>query len=136
MAQFADVQIISVVPSQLYRIVINGANHDHTTGLTPTATTIRDALITAVNTGGQPVTAFATDSDRLLIKANVVTVEHTYSVNSALLMLLTVGEEAVFSRPTNKVATRIGGGTTHNVHAAVKNKSRRERDADGTVYEQ
>lgn len=136
MAHFADLQVISIIPTQLYRVVINGTNHDYTSDGTPTALEIRDGLITAVNAGAEPVEAFATGADRLLIKADSPTAEHTYSVNSALILLLTVGEESVYQNPSNRIATRIGGATTNNVVSSVKNLTRRERDALGIVYEQ
>lgn len=59
----SGVLVSSVLPSTLYRVTINGTNFDFTTGLSPTALQIRNALMTEIDAGSEPVTTQAVRDD-------------------------------------------------------------------------
>ncbi len=65
-----DVVVASVVLAQPYRIDLNFASVSTTPAAGATVTTIRDALIAAVNADREDVTATSTASDTLRIQAN------------------------------------------------------------------
>lgn len=114
--QFADVQIVSVQDSTLYRITVNISNADFTSDADATLAEILTGLVGAVNGLTEPVTARAIGTDRVYILPDVLTATHTYTVNSTVLLDLTVGFQSV--KPLNPgfsshlfIGGTPGGGT-------------------------
>lgn len=124
MAQFADVQVLTSQDGTLYRVTVNASNADHTTGVGETLTQIRDSLVTAVNGTPEMVTALPTGTNRLLILPDVPTSTHFYSVNSSILLGLTVGHHGSLAVRRNLTSVLLAGlPPTGDIHPSSKVES-------------
>lgn len=79
----AQVETVTVTGATdgLYRVIVNGEFHDFTAS-SSTVTAIRDALVTALGSSGQPVTAAPVSTDQLTITADNAGEPFTVSVQA------------------------------------------------------